>query len=513
MSLRELRQNADVDGDGTIGGVSDDGNDANNPSLNFGSLKATYSSSAATISARGSVLTAAYAEQVGVSVTSAGGAARTGLLMQAWPNPTQALVSAFDWNQTPSFVSWVHQLYWPDQTSGDMLFVGQTAGAFKFTGKITVATDGDYTFALDIDDDAKLLIDGAPVLSSDGAGICRRISGSATLTAGTHDFELSYVDNGASSCLMAWWQKPGDGALSMIPPTAFTWSPTERLPGLVSTTTISFSGTGTVSTSCGTVGWNGSNGPYSAGLQIANEGDVASLATGSNTITGYNGATVNGDAFVGVGGNATTDMYFNSSASVTGTRAARTIQLAQPLHRVPPFIPAASSGALSTWGNNTVTVNSSRRYDSISMSNNSTVVISGDVTLYVTGSVSMSNSSLIDVPTGSILRLYVGGALNVNNSAKINQSQYTGRCYIYMLGSGQNFGLTNSAQIHGHVRNPLGPAGFSSDSTASIFSGTLWCRQFQASNSATVRLDCGPLGGGGGGGGSGGVSITSYTEP
>jgi hypothetical protein len=77
-----------------------------------------------------------------------------------------------------------------------------------------------------------------------------------------------------------------------------------------------------------------------------------------------------------------------------------------------------------------------------------------------------------------------------------------------MLGSGQTFTLTHSSQVHGHVRNPLGSTSFGA---TSAFSGTLWSQSFQATNSAALRLDCGPLSGSGAG--SGTVVITSYTEP
>ncbi len=41
MAIRELLENSDEDGDGTIGSVSDDGNDGNNPDLGSASLRVT----------------------------------------------------------------------------------------------------------------------------------------------------------------------------------------------------------------------------------------------------------------------------------------------------------------------------------------------------------------------------------------------------------------------------------------------------------------------------------------
>ena len=67
-------------------------------------------------------------------------------------------------------------------------------------------------------------------------------------------------------------------------------------------------------------------------------------------------------------------------------------------------------------------------------------------------------------------------------------------------------------ELHAHVRAPLSAANLS---TNAVFSGTLQVNTFQASNSAQVRLDCGPLASGGNGSGGSGnsVTITAYTEP
>ena len=66
----------------------------------------------------------------------------------------------------------------------------------------------------------------------------------------------------------------------------------------------------------------------------------------------------------------------------------------------------------------TLTISANRRYNSVTLSNNSTLTISGDRTVYVTGSINLSNSSQIVIGSGSVLRLYVDGGININNSAQ-----------------------------------------------------------------------------------------------
>ncbi len=55
MAIRELMLNSDDDGDGNIGSISDDGNDANDPSLGGGQVKVvkTVSGSDTTLSSEG----------------------------------------------------------------------------------------------------------------------------------------------------------------------------------------------------------------------------------------------------------------------------------------------------------------------------------------------------------------------------------------------------------------------------------------------------------------------------
>jgi len=515
MSLRELKRNTDFDGDSRVGGISDDGTDANNPVLNGGRLKAVYTEGASnTISTSGSAITATRGPVLSVT-RSTGAAYRPGLYLESWVIPSHVLVNAFNWSQVPTTVGWVDNVYWPNQPTNAMMFVGQTNSAVRLTGKINVTTAGIHAFGVDVDDDVRLYIDGVTVLHANGNGGCRRISGSINLTAGLHDFELRFTDGGGSGCLMAWWRPPGAAALTVIPPTAFQWAPAARLPGLLATSTISFSGTGTPAQACGTTGWDGTLGPYSAALALANEGDIASNATAANTVTGYNNATIRGDVFVGVGGNPATAVVFNSGATVTGSRAASARRVANVFDRLPAGLPA-SSGALSLNGSASATISADRRYDSITLSNNSTLTVNGDRTVYVTGSVNLSNSSRINVGANSVLRLYIDGGMNVNNSAVVNTSTNPARCLITFRGNAQTVSITNTAELHAHVRAPLCSVGMSSNS---LFSGTLYANTFQASNQAQVYLDCGPLGsggtGGGGGGGGGGsdLSITAYTDP
>ena len=62
-------------------------------------------------------------------------------------------------------------------------------------GCISVAADGSYTFSLDSDDGSQLYIDGTLVVDNGGPHSPSIISGSAALTAGTHEFEVQFFED------------------------------------------------------------------------------------------------------------------------------------------------------------------------------------------------------------------------------------------------------------------------------------------------------------------------------
>jgi len=68
--------------------------------------------------------------------------------------------------------------------------------ALKFTGYITVPTDGQYTFYTGSDDGSKLYIGSTQVVDNDGLHAYREQSGTIGLKAGTHAFTVLYMQGG-----------------------------------------------------------------------------------------------------------------------------------------------------------------------------------------------------------------------------------------------------------------------------------------------------------------------------
>ena len=92
--------------------------------------------------------------------------------------------------------------------------------AIRFHGLLNIATAGTYNFALDVDDGAKLYINGSLIIDHDGLATLARGNpgrGSVTLPAGLHTVEVQYFQSPCSHLGLQWfWQPPG-GTEQIVP--------------------------------------------------------------------------------------------------------------------------------------------------------------------------------------------------------------------------------------------------------------------------------------------------------
>ncbi len=66
--------------------------------------------------------------------------------------------------------------------------------AFKFEGKISIASSGTYTFYLASDDGSQLFIDGKRIVNNDGLHAREEKSGSIQLSKGQHDIRVTFFE-------------------------------------------------------------------------------------------------------------------------------------------------------------------------------------------------------------------------------------------------------------------------------------------------------------------------------
>lgn len=90
-------------------------------------------------------------------------------------------------------------------------------------GKLLVEQSGLYRLGTSSDDGSLLYVDGQLVVDNGGPHGARYVEGSVNLTAGYHDIELRYFQEGGSRALDLWWTLPG-GKRGLIPPSKlFPW--------------------------------------------------------------------------------------------------------------------------------------------------------------------------------------------------------------------------------------------------------------------------------------------------
>ncbi len=81
--------------------------------------------------------------------------------------------------------------------------------AFRYTGTITLATSGAYTFYLSSDDGSRLFINNTLVVNYDGLHGAGEQSGVITLPAGTHDIRVEYFERNGGQSLTVQYAGPG----------------------------------------------------------------------------------------------------------------------------------------------------------------------------------------------------------------------------------------------------------------------------------------------------------------
>ncbi len=215
---------------------------------------------------------------------------------------------------------------------------------------------------------------------------------------------------------------------------------------------------------------------------------VGTNSTGPASIDLKNGATVNGDVAVGVGGEP--DVVINSQwATITG----RTYALAEE-YELPPIAVPEYLQALPSQGtiDDATTITSSTKYDEIYLKNGEIITIDGPVVLYIIGDVIIKNSAELQVvgadtnPDAS-LTLYLGGDAEVKNSGAINnKARDAQKVKIYGLDGCQSIVLKNGSDFYGAIYAPN--ADVEMMNSADVF-GAVVAKSFEQKNSATFNYD------------------------
>jgi hypothetical protein len=133
-----------------------------------------------------------------------------GLLATYWNN--------MNWENTPVFHQFTPflMLAWPDEQP----IVPNGPFTARYTGLLNVTEAGTFTFRIEADDGARLIIDDLVLGEGMVAGQPNEFEVTVALSAGTHPIRIEYFQQGGGSALRVFWRR-ADQAFTPIPPSAF----------------------------------------------------------------------------------------------------------------------------------------------------------------------------------------------------------------------------------------------------------------------------------------------------
>lgn len=166
--------------------------------------------------------------------------------------------------------------------------------------------------------------------------------------------------------------------------------------------------------------YNSGDGSY-GGANVNSDGDV-----GTNAISAVypysvylcNNATINGDVIIGPGGDVDEAIEVRNNAEINGTSSSADSLQELPEVPIPTGLPY--EGSISLSGNSTSMLTTSGEYSFIQLNSNSRLTLDGDLTLYITGALSLNSNSQIIITEGSNVEIYLSGTFSQSSNTQIN---------------------------------------------------------------------------------------------
>lgn len=459
MAIREIARNTDEDADGGIGTVF---TSAASPATTIGMGGAT---AVATTTTTNGITTIFADSAAGVATRTVSArvrriaplsASRPGVFTEMWAMTTSPTVlSSIPWNSPAGWATVVPNVNLPALGSVTRWPGGPTGKyGIRFKGTITIPTSGSWGFRITSDDGSDLWINGVRVITNDGQHSSQAKTGTAVLTAGSYSFEARMFENGGHSNVWLEWMPPGSASYTLIPPSAFTCTPTSTVPAVAVAETISIVG-GTGAPVSSIDGYSSASGTYGAGNVYTSGVEVSTNATSAAawSVTGSVALAVDGR--VGPGAAPSSVIQVSPPATMSGTNAALTTRVGVMVQGFPRTIPA-SSGAWNSNSNLTIAANT--RYSSFAASGSANITVTGDTTLIIDGDLTLWGNAAIELAPNASLDLYIGGNATLGGSSGLNTiGADPTRVRIHMTNAAsRDFTVGGSAQVHATLRNAFG---------------------------------------------------------
>jgi len=215
---------------------------------------------------------------------------------------------------------------------------------------------------------------------------------------------------------------------------------------------------------------------------------IGSESVDRDTIELFSGSTINGNVFVGVGGDPAM-VVKDMGADITGQIYVSSEMDPLPKITVPGWLASLPSGGqIKT----STTISDSGKYEDIDLNNSEVIVIDGPVFLYVTGDIQLGNSAELQVADSATnpdacLVLYLGGKYEAKNSGSINnKAKKPSKLKIYGLDSCNTMRFKNGCEFYGAIYAPEADVIF--DNSADAY-GAVIANRFEQRNSAGFHYD------------------------
>ena len=194
-------------------------------------------------------------------------------------------------------------------------------------------------------------------------------------------------------------------------------------------------------------------------LDADSDVDIGTQSTSDASIILNKGVTVEGDVIVGIGGNP--DTVIKDLGATTGGQYSATQN--DPLPEIaPPALPNKAAAITAQDKTITLTPADSGVYTSIELKNGSAPglleITGGEVTLRITGDISLGQSCEIIVRNGASLIIYADGNIACGNNSNINTEnppEAASTLQLYATGEGQqSFDLKAKSEFTGVIYAP-----------------------------------------------------------
>jgi len=240
--------------------------------------------------------------------------------------------------------------------------------------------------------------------------------------------------------------------------------------------------------------YDGPNTNPSPGREHTNynfNGDIGTNSTSTGAVELDSNAHVYGDAFVGVDGDTDEVISVLSNSDISGTSSALSSVVYMPSIIGPTGL--TDYGSITYNDDQNHTISSSGQYSNLMVDGNTTLTISGDVKIYVTGTFELNSNSDLNIETGSSVDIYVDGSIFFDSNATVNNNtQDPSKLRLYgtnsMVDNGDEAGirLHSNTDIYAVVLAPNSTVDI--DSNAELF-GAVMADDIAINSNSCVHYD------------------------